>query len=88
MIRIEVLGSGCQKCEVLYQHADRAAKELGIAYEIAKVTDIAAIMARGVLSTPALVVDGEVKIAGRVPSSEQLKAWIAGSPGAAPPHRA
>ncbi len=76
MIRIEVLGPGCQKCQVLYQHAEQAAKELGIAYEIRKVTDIRAIMGYGVLSTPALVVNGELKVSGRVPSSEQLKGFL------------
>ena len=76
MTHIEVLGPGCQKCQILYQHAERAAKELGIEYEIKKVTDISAIMAYGVMSTPALVVNGEIKLAGRVPSAEQLKAVL------------
>lgn len=73
MIRIEVLGPGCQKCGVLYQHAEQAARELGLEFEIAKVTDIEAIMEHGVIATPALVVDGEVVVSGRVPSAEQLK---------------
>ncbi len=76
MTHIEVLGPGCQKCQVLYQHAEKAAKELGIEYEITKVTDIGAIMGYGVMSTPALVVNGELKLSGRVPSSEQLKGFL------------
>jgi small redox-active disulfide protein 2 len=73
MTHIEVLGPGCQRCKVLYEHAEQAAKELGIDFEIKKVTDISVIMGYGVMSTPALVVNGELKLAGRVPSAEQLK---------------
>ncbi len=73
MIRIQVLGPGCAKCKVLFEHADQAAKELGLEYEIEKVTDISTIMGYGVMTTPALVVNGEIKLAGRVPSAEQLK---------------
>ena len=76
MTHIEVLGPGCQKCKVLYEHAEQAAKELGIDFEIKKVTDISAIMGYGVMSTPALVVNGELKFAGRVPSAEQLKGLL------------
>jgi small redox-active disulfide protein 2 len=76
MIHIEVLGPGCAKCSVLYQHAEQAAKELGIEYDIRKVTDMGAIVGYGVMATPALVVDGQVKVAGRVPSTEQLKGLL------------
>ncbi len=76
MTHIEVLGPGCPKCQALYQHAERAARELGIEYEIRKVTDIRAILGYGVMSTPALVVNGELKLSGRVPSSEQLKGFL------------
>lgn len=76
MIRIQVLGPGCTKCKVLYEHADQAAKELGLDYQIEKVTDIGAIMGYGVMTTPALVVDGEIRFAGRVPSAEELKAVL------------
>ncbi len=76
MVHIEVLGPGCQKCSVLYQHAEQAAKELGIEFEIRKVTDMGAIIGYGVMSTPALVVNGEVKLSGRVPSAEQLKGLL------------
>lgn len=76
MTHIEVLGPGCQKCKVLYEHTEKAAKELGLEFEIKKVTDINAIMAYGVMSTPALVVNGQLKLSGRVPSAEQLKAVL------------
>ncbi len=76
MTRIQVLGSGCTRCNVLYQHAEQAAKELGLDYEIEKVTDITTIMGYGVMTTPALVVDGEIKLTGQVPSAEQLKAVL------------
>lgn len=76
MIHIEVLGPGCQKCDVLYRHAEQAARELGIEYEIAKVTDITAIMGYGIMATPALVVDGEILLSGRVVSAEQLKGLL------------
>jgi small redox-active disulfide protein 2 len=76
MTHIEVLGPGCQRCNVLFEHAEQAAQELGLEFEIKKVTDISAIIGYGVMSTPALVVNGELKLAGRVPSAEQLKAFL------------
>lgn len=76
MIRIQVLGSGCAKCTLLYEHTEQAAKALGLDYEIEKVTDITTIMGYGVMTTPALVVNGEVRLAGRVPSAEQLRAVL------------
>lgn len=76
MIKIQVLGPGCTKCKVLYEHVEQAARELGLECEIEKVTDISTIMGYGVMTTPALVVNGEIKLAGRVPSAEQLKAVL------------
>jgi small redox-active disulfide protein 2 len=76
MTKIQVLGPGCAKCKVLFEHAEQAAKELGLEFEIQKVTDFSAIMDYGVMSTPALVVNGELKLAGRVPSAEQLKGFL------------
>jgi small redox-active disulfide protein 2 len=73
MTRIQVLGPGCAKCKVLFEHAESAAKELGLEYEIEKVTDIDTILAYGVMMTPALVVDGKVRLSGRVPTTAQLK---------------
>jgi len=77
MKMIQVLGPGCRKCEALYEHARQAAEQLGLECEIEKVTDLDAIVAHGVLTTPALVVDGVVRVAGRVPSAEALKAVLA-----------
>ena len=76
MTKIQVLGPGCAKCKLLFEHAEQAARELGLEYEIEKVTDIEAILGFGVMTTPALLVDGKLKIAGRVPSAEQLKAVL------------
>jgi small redox-active disulfide protein 2 len=76
MTKIQVLGPGCAKCKVLFEHADQAAKELGLDYEIEKVTDIDTILGFGVMMTPALVVDGKLKLSGRVPSAEQIKAVL------------
>jgi len=76
VIHIEILGPGCSKCQVLYQRADQAAKELGVEYEIKKVTDIETIIGYGIMSTPALVVNGALKFTGRVPSAEQLKGYL------------
>jgi small redox-active disulfide protein 2 len=76
MKKIQILGTGCPKCKKLTENAEAAAKQLGIEYEIQKVTDINEIMKFGVMITPALVVDGKVKVAGRVPSVEQLKEML------------
>jgi small redox-active disulfide protein 2 len=76
MTKIQVLGPGCAKCKVLAEHAEQAARELGLDYEIQKITDIEVILGYGVMTTPALVVDGKLKIAGRVPSADQLKAVL------------
>jgi small redox-active disulfide protein 2 len=74
---IEILGPGCAKCEMLAKHAEQAAQELGFDYAVIKVKDPAAIARRGVMQTPALVVDGQVKLQGRVLSAEKLKEFIA-----------
>ncbi len=73
MKKIQILGTGCPKCKLLAEHADAAAKLLGGDFEIEKVTDINQIIGFGVMSTPALAVDGQVKIAGRVPSTDEIK---------------
>lgn len=73
MTHIEVLGPGCPRCAALYERAEQAARDLGIEYDIKKVTDFGAIARQGVMSTPALVVNGVVKLSGRVPPAEQLK---------------
>lgn len=76
MKKIQILGSGCAKCQKLAAVADEAAQALGLPYELQKVTDLKQIMSFKVLSTPALVVDGQVKLAGRVPSVDEAKQLI------------
>ena len=76
-MKIQILGTGCAKCEKLAQMADSAAKELGLDYELVKVKDINEIMAFGVMMTPALAVDGTVKAAGRVPTVDEIKKMLA-----------
>ncbi len=73
MKKLQILGTGCAKCNKLQENAERAARELGIEYEMEKVKDINKIMDFGVMITPALVVDGEVKVVGKVPSVEDIK---------------
>ncbi|MEI7939449.1 MAG: thioredoxin family protein [Verrucomicrobiota bacterium] len=77
MKQLLILGMGCAKCSKLYEVTEQAAKELGVAYEINKVTDLKQIMALQVMVTPALVVDGTVKVAGRVPSVDEIKKLLA-----------
>jgi small redox-active disulfide protein 2 len=73
---LKILGTGCPKCQKLMETAEAAAKELGIEYQIEKVEEIDKIMEFGVMVTPALVVDGEVKVSGKVPNLEEAKAMI------------
>ena len=77
MKKLQILGTGCAKCTNLAAATEQAAKVLGLEYEMEKVTDLKRIMAFGVMMTPALVVDGEVKTAGRVPSVDNLKEMLA-----------
>lgn len=76
MKKIQILGTGCTKCKKLAENAELAAKELGIEYQIEKVTEINDIMAFGVMVTPALVVDGQVKVAGKVIAPKDIKAML------------
>ncbi len=76
MTKIYILGKGCAKCKKLTENAEKAAAELDIEYEIIKVTDINEIMKFGVMITPALAVDNEVKSVGKVLSSEEIKKLI------------
>jgi small redox-active disulfide protein 2 len=73
---IKILGSGCAKCNRLEQLTREAVAELGIDAEFEHVRDMDAIMAYPVMTTPALVVDEEVKVYGRIPSREELLAWL------------
>jgi len=74
--KLQILGTGCPKCKKLAENAEAAAKALGIEYEIEKVTDINEIMKFGVMTTPALAIDGEVKVVGRVAGTEDIKGML------------
>lgn len=78
-MKVQILGSGCPKCKLLEQHAREAVAELGIQAEIEKVTDIDAIMEMGVMMTPALAIDGQVKSVGRVLTREQVASYLSGA---------
>ncbi len=73
MKELLVLGPGCARCEMLADRVKEAAEELGIECEIIKFTDVNAIAGFGVMTTPALIVDGKLMFQGRVPSVEELK---------------
>ena len=77
MKKLQILGTGCPKCKLLAENAEAAARALGIQYEISKITDINEIVKFGVMSTPALVIDGAVKVSGRVASPEDIKQMLA-----------
>ena len=77
-MKIEILGPGCLKCKKMSQLTEEVINELGISAEIVKVTDINKIIDYGVMVTPALVIDGDVKIAGKLPSKEEIKNMIGG----------
>ena len=72
-MQLLILGTGCAKCNTLAQFTEQAAKDLGLEYELNKVTDLKQIMALGVMMTPALAVNGNVKVVGKVPSVAELK---------------
>jgi small redox-active disulfide protein 2 len=76
MRQVKVLGPGCAKCEELLKQTRAAVDEMGLDCDIEKVTDIMAITSYGVMMTPAIVVDGEVKASGRVPSMDELKRML------------
>ena len=76
MKKIQILGTGCPKCKKLAENAEAAAKELGGEFEIEKVTEINEIMKFGVMMTPALAVDGRVKVVGKVPSPAEIKQML------------
>jgi small redox-active disulfide protein 2 len=77
MKQIQILGTGCAKCNSLTAVAEAAAKSTGESYTIEKITDIRQIMAFGVMTTPALVIDGKVRVAGKVPSIDEVKQMLA-----------
>jgi len=77
VVKLQILGTGCPKCKKLAEVTEQAASELGLDFEIEKVSEISEIMKFGIMMTPGLAVDGDVKVSGRVPSVEELKKMIA-----------
>lgn len=75
-MNILVIGPGCSKCKTLAQFTEQAVKELGVTADINKVTDLKQIMALGVMMTPALAVNGAIKVTGKVPSIPEIKAIL------------
>ena len=73
MKKIQILGTGCAKCEKLAEHAKEAAETLGLEYDLEKVTDINQIMAFGVMTTPGLAVDGNLLVSGKVPTPADIE---------------
>jgi len=71
-MKIEILGTGCAKCKKLYAETLKAVEQKGISAEVVKVEDVMAIASRGVMRTPALVIDGDIKIVGRVADSKEI----------------
>lgn len=80
-MKIQILGTGCPKCKKLAELAEAAAKEMGLAYEIEKVTDISKILDFGIMSTPGLAVDGKVLLSGHLPTVDQVKRLLAEATG-------
>ncbi len=75
-MKIQILGTGCPNCRRLTENAERAAQELGLDYVLDKVTSIDDILEFGVIVTPALAVDGEVKLSGKVATPDEIKALL------------
>jgi len=75
-MKIEILGSGCPKCKQLEANARKAIDEIKKKAEIVKVTDINEIINRGVMATPAIIIDGKLKASGRIPEVEEIKKWL------------
>ncbi len=77
-MRLEILGPGCKRCQLLAENARAAVAALGIEAEVVKVEDMQAIMAYGVMSTPALVIDGQVRLAGHIATARQIQELLEG----------
>jgi len=78
-MKIQILGTGCPKCKKTYENVEQAVKELGACVDVEKVEDLRSIMNFGVMVTPAIAIDGEVKVAGKIPSVEEIKEMIEAS---------
>ena len=77
MVKIEVLGTGCPKCQATFRNAQQAVAELGVEAEIVKVDDLREIVARGVMMTPALAIDGKVVVSGHIAPVAEIKKHLA-----------
>ena len=75
-MKIEILGTGCPKCKKLEENARKAVGEAGVKAEVSKITDITKIVDYGVMTTPAVVIDGTVKASGRIPEIDEIKKWL------------
>jgi small redox-active disulfide protein 2 len=75
-MKIEVLGPGCPKCNMVLENVRQALAELGQTAEVVKVTDITQMISMGVMHTPALIFDGKLIVQGKIPNVEQIKDWI------------
>ena len=75
-MKIEILGTGCSKCKQLEENARKAVTEAGIKAEIVKITDIGQIIEKGVMSTPAIIINGKVNASGRIPDVTEIKRWL------------
>jgi small redox-active disulfide protein 2 len=75
-MKIEILGTGCPKCQKLYENTESALQNTGVAAEVVKVTKLSDITNYGVMMTPALVIDGEIKAMGKVPSVDEISSWL------------
>ena len=78
MKNVKVLGSGCRNCEITAKAIAQAAKEAGVEIELEKVTDLAQIMSFGILSTPGVVIDGQVVHSGGIPGPDKIRDWVRG----------
>jgi small redox-active disulfide protein 2 len=77
-MKIEILGTGCAKCQKLEELVREVINTSGVEADIVKIKDIKQIMTYGVMTTPGLVIDGQVKIAGKMPTADQIESWIKG----------
>lgn len=77
-MKIEILGPGCANCKQLYENARKAVEQAGVQAEVVKVEDLKAISRYNVFMTPALVIDGAVKVTGKVAAPDQIKKWLLG----------
>ncbi len=75
-MNVKVLGPGCARCKKLYEEVDKTIRQLGLHATLEKVEKIEEVMSYGVLATPGLVINGQVKAAGRLPSTAELSTWL------------